>query len=403
MALAVVLLAAVGLAACGSGGGGGDSTGSSSDGNAESGPITLGFAIAKSGFVEAYDFPPRVGAELAIEDENKDGGPVGRKFKMITADTKSKPELGSDAAAKVLGEGAEVVVTTTDYDLGAPAAIVATGEGVLAFSPGAASTGFGPSGIGPLAFTMATAASAEGAAIAEWAQEKKGLKSAYVLTDDSIEFDKQAAYGFAKRWEEIGGKVAGEETFKQEDTSVAAQINKIKSLPEEPEALYLASYPPGEISALKQIRAAGLDMPILANIDIDGDYWKEAVPNISDIYYTTYVSIYGDDPDPQVNELVERYEKKAGKMPDTAQFVTGYAMIQAIAKAVEGTDGSTDGTELQEALEAFKDEPLLLTTTFGPKYHIQLSRTMRIMQIQDGKTSFLEEWTPKKTPLPPGE
>ncbi len=72
---------------------------------------------------------------------------------------------------------------------------------------------------------------------------------------------------------------------------------------------------PGEASAVKQIRAAGLDLPILGDEDLDGDYWKEAVPGLSDVYYSTYASIYGDDPDDQVNELVDRYKQETRQDP----------------------------------------------------------------------------------------
>jgi branched-chain amino acid transport system substrate-binding protein len=160
---------------------------------------------------------------------------------------------------------------------------------------------------------------------------------------------------------------------------------------------------PGQAAAIKQMRAAGLEMPILAEEDVDGDFWKAAVPDVSEVYYTALGSIYGDDPDPKVNELVKRYQEAKGKKPESGTFLTGYAMIEAIAKAVEGTGGSTDGTQLQEQLETFNKEPLILSTTFGDKYHITLNRTLRIMEIQNGETSFVEEWAPKKTPLPAGE
>lgn len=397
-----VLLAivAASIAACGSGSGGGG--GGDTGGGSDSGPITLGFAIGETGFMQPFDLPARTAAEFAMEDINGKGGVEGREFKAVSADTKSKPELSGDAATTVLGEGAEVVVTSCDFDQGSPAAIVAQEAGNLAFSTCAASTAFGPKGIGPLAFTMATAAGAEGSSMAEWSFKNKGIKSAYLLLDDTIEFDKQSAYGFATRYKELGGDLVGEETFKQEDQSIASQINQIKSLGEEPEAIYLASYMPGEASAIKQIRAAGLNMPILADEDVDGDYWKGAVPNLSDVYYATYASIYGDDPDPKVNELVKRFEKKEGKLPENAAFLTGYALVEAVEKAVEKTGGSTGGTELQGALEEFDNEKLLLPTTFTDEYHITLKRTLRVMAIENGKTSFLEEWTPQVTPVPKG-
>ena len=394
-ACAAALAVTVGLAACGSGSGSsGDST--SADSND---PITLGFAIGETGFMEPFDGPAKTAADFAIEDINGDGGVSGRQLQTTTANTKSKPELSGDAATQVLNDGADIVVTSCDFDQGSPAAIVAQKDGVLAFSTCAASTAFGPAGIGPLAFTMATAAPAEGASMAEWAYEKKGYRSATVLLDDTIEFDKQSAYGFQKRWEDLGGEL-DQQTFKQGDASIASQINAIKSA--NPDVIYLASYMPGEASAIKQLRAAGIDQPILADEDIDGDYWKGGVPDLNDVYYATYASIYGDDPDPKVNELVDRYKQKTGKLPDTSAFLTGYAMIQAIQKAVEGADGSTEGSALQDQLQQFDNEQLLLPTTFDDQYHITLKRSLALMQIADGKTSYLEEWTPKDVPIPPG-
>ncbi|MDQ2621460.1 MAG: ABC transporter substrate-binding protein, partial [Actinomycetota bacterium] len=322
----------------------------------------------------------------------------GRDLQIVSANTKSKPELAGNAATKVIDEGADIVIVSCDFDQGSPAAIVAQQAGKLTFSTCAASTDFGPSGIGPLAFTMATAAPVEGAAMAEWAYNDKGLKSAYTLLDDTLEFTKQTTESFTTRWEELGGDIAGASTFKQGDASIASQINEIKALPEAPDAIWLASYNPGAASALKQIRAAGLDMPILGDEDLDGDYWKEAVPNISDVYYATYASLYGDDSDQKINDLLDRYKEQEGKLPDTSLFLTGYAAVEAIAKAVEGADGSTEGTDPQAQLETFDDEQLLLPTTFTSENHISFKRTLRIMEIQNGKTKLVTEFSPESVP-----
>lgn len=392
-ALAALLLALF-LAACGSGSG--DETSDSSAASSDE-PLTLGFAIGETGFMAPFDDPARTAAQFAMDDVNADGGIDGRQVEMVSADTKSKPELSGDAATDVLGQGADIVVTSCDFDQGSPAAIVAQDQGVLAFSTCAGSTAFGPEGIGPLAFTMATAAPAEGAAMAEWAMDK-GYTKAATLLDDTIEFTKQSNYGFETRYEDLGGDLVAQETFKQGDQSLASQVNAIKAA--DPDVIYLASYMPSQASAMKQIRAAGIDAPILADEDVDGDYWKEALPDISDVYYATYASIYGDDPDDKVNELVDRYKEKTGKLPDNSAFLTGYAMVQAIQKAIEDADGSTDGQDLSDQLQTFDDEQFLLPTTFDEQYHITLKRTLRLMEIQDGKTTFLEEHTPEDVPIP---
>jgi branched-chain amino acid transport system substrate-binding protein len=395
LAVFAALFIAVGLAACGSGSGDDSSGGGGGD---SSDPITLGFAIGETGFMAPYDLPARTVAQMAADDINADGGVDGRDIEIVSANTKSKPELAGNAATQVIDDGADVVVVSCDFDQGSPAAIVAQQAGKLVFSTCAASTDFGPTGIGPLAFTMATAAPVEGAAMAEWAYQDKGLKTAYTVLDDTLEFTKQTTQAFTDRWKELGGEIVGASTFKQGDASIASQINEIKSLPEPPDAIWLASYNPGAASALKQIRAAGLDMPILGDEDLDGDYWKDAVPDISDVFFATYASIYGDDSEDQINQLVARYKKKEGKLPDTSLFLTGYATTQAIAKAIEGAGGSTEGTDLQGQLEKFDDEDLLLPATFTAENHISFKRTLRIMEIQNGKTKLVTEFSPKSVP-----
>jgi branched-chain amino acid transport system substrate-binding protein len=350
--------------------------------------------------MEPFDVPAQTSAQFAIDDINKDGGIDGRQIETTTADMKSKPELAGDAATKVIDDGADVVVTSCDFDQGSPAASVAQEQGKLAFSTCAASIAFGPEGIGNLAFTMGTAGSAEGAAMAQFANEQ-GYKSAYTLVDDTIQFTKESVFGFNETWKKLGGTVVGSDTWKQTDQSIASQINAIKSANPQPDFIYITSYMPGEASAIKQIRAAGIDLPLLGDEDIDGDYWKDAVPGLSDVWYATYASIYGDDPDEKVNEIVDRYKQQTGKAPDTSAFLTGYAMVQAIQQAIEGADGSTDGQALADQLQTFDNNTdLLLPTTFTDQYHITLSRTLRVMQIQDGKTSFVEEVTPKDVPVP---
>jgi branched-chain amino acid transport system substrate-binding protein len=396
-ALACIALIAA-LAACG---GDDDSEAEGAGGAKSSEPVTIGFVIGKTGILESYDMPATTAAKLAIEDINAEGGAGGRELRTVEADMKSKPELAGTAATKVIGDGAEIVVTPCDFDFGSPAAIVAQEEGKIGISQCAASTNFGPQGIGNLAYTMGTAGVTEGAAAAEWASEEQGWKSAYLIFDNTLDQNKQASAAFKERWQALGGELVGEDTFKQEDPSIGAQITRMKNAPE-PDFIYMSSYQPGFGKAIKQVRDAGIDAPIVGGSDLDGDYWKEAVPNLSDVYFTAYASIYGDDPNEKVNELVDRYESETGKRPDVSAFLTGYATIEALAAAIERADGSTDGEELTAQMESFADEPFLLKTTFTPEWHISLPREVRILQIEDGKTSAAGSWQPEEVPTPKG-
>src|SRR3984885_16050444 len=92
--------------------------------------------------------------------------------------------------------------------------------------------------------------------------------------------------------------LAGSDTFKNDDASIASQITRIKSLPKEPDAIMLCTMMPGAVSAIKQIRASGIKSMILNGSGVDGSYWLNAVPDLSNFYVPGQGSIFGAAPNP---------------------------------------------------------------------------------------------------------
>jgi branched-chain amino acid transport system substrate-binding protein len=394
--LATALCVSLLLSACG--GSDDESTAAEKSGGEASGePIVIGAAIAESSFMAPFDLPPLAAAKFAIEDINAQGGVLGRPLKLVVADMKSEPSKGPQAALEVLGEGAEMVIVSCDFDIGGPAAVTATGQGKISFSTCAGSAQFGPQGIGPLAYTMGAAGQTEGGIMAEWATEDKGFKSAYLLINTDLEYYKNVAKGFQQRFPQVGGKITASSNFKQKDPP-AAVVNRVLAASPRPDFVFLASNPLFSGQVLRRLRASGYDGPILGSNSWDGDYWKKGFPGLSDLYFLGYTSLYGDDPNPKANELVERYREAEGKLPDNSNLVTGYSVIEAFARAADAA-GSLDGEKIAAELDKFADEDLLVgPTTFSPDMHISRERPMQVMQIQDGKSSFLKSWTPKVAP-----
>ena len=92
---------------------------------------------------------------------------------------------------------------------------------------------------------------------------------------------------------------------------------------------------PSATVANSQFRSAGIDVPIGGGDSMDGDYWAEAVPGLSDHYASAFGSIWGDDPRPEVNEIFERYAAKLGAPAETSFPLNGYSAIQMIKIAAE--------------------------------------------------------------------
>ena len=242
-------------------------------------------------------------------------------------------------------------------------------------------------GIGPNAFTMATGAPGQAVAMAEWAFEKKGWKSAYIMLDTTIAFDATWCGTFKKRWIELAGAEAllGEDSFGGEDPQIASQITRLKALPKPPDVIALCSFPPGGVSAMRQIRAAGVATPLVGSESWDGDYWLEGVPNLSDMYLVTYASIFGNDPRGPMKEFMAKFQTKFGKPPVTSHAVTGYSVIEAWTKAVTKA-GTLDADKVRDALEQMKNEPLLAgPTSFSKDEHINMQRDLILLEVAGGK------------------
>jgi branched-chain amino acid transport system substrate-binding protein len=363
---------------------------------AASDPIVIGDTTATSGWMADYDVGPAAASKLAVDDINAAGGLLGHKLVIVHRDSKSDRAEGARAGLSVVNSGAKLVLTGCDFDMGGPPAMVANQKKVVSISNCGADFKFGNLSIGRYVFSMATDSATTGAVMADWGFREKHWKTAATLLDTSIEYDKSLCRGFIDRWTELAGKksLLLQDTFRNDDSSIAPQITRIKALPQAPDAIMLCSHTPGGASAIRQIRSSGVATPLLAATWADGDEWVNAVPNLSNFYYNSYSSARGDDPNPRIQSFVAAFTKATGHRPDTGQAVTGYSVVEAWAKAVRQA-GSFDSDKVVTQLETFRDVPLLAgQTTFNDKLHIA-KRPMLVIGYTNGKPVPAGYWSPK--------
>jgi branched-chain amino acid transport system substrate-binding protein len=359
----------------------------------------FGLVMSFSGWFAPVDADTIAGAKLAVADVNAAGGVLGQPIEVVEFDNKSEPPLGADGAVDVIGKGAKAILFPSDFDFGAPGAYVAQQKDVIAFS-GASDPKFGVQGVGPLAYSTSNASQAQGALLAEWAYKQKGWKNAYVLLDNTIAYTKSLCASFATRWTELAGQegLLGQDTFLNNDPSIAAQVTRITGLSKKPDLVFFCSYAPGGPSAIRQMRAAGIDAAIVTGESLDGDYWIGSVPDLSNFYVISYGSKYGDDPDPEVNGFFKRFEAKYNKKADVSYGLRGYAAVQAWAIAAKQA-GSLEGAKVAAALDTFDKKSLVIgPTTYTPKLHIQTTRPMAILQATNGKFASIGRFSVEKFP-----
>lgn len=146
-------------------------------------------------------------------------------------------------------------------------------------------------------------------------------------------------------------------------------------------------------SAVRQIRAAGINSTILKGSTVDGFYWLDATPDLSNFIAPVQGSIYGDDTRPAVNAFRDAFEKTTGAGPSSTYAYPGYLLIDLWAKAAERA-GTVEASAVTAELEKMTNEP----TAFGPRsfsdtIHHQNTAEMQIIKITNGKADVIDSFT----------
>jgi branched-chain amino acid transport system substrate-binding protein len=126
------------------------------------------------------------------------------------------------------------------------------------------------------------------------------------------------------------------------------------------------------------LRSLGNDTPVLNSWAGDGTYWLPKDPKVTNYWFVTFASSFGNDPNPAVNKLAKQV--KAG----TGGFITGPAAIDGVVTAIKRAGGSTNGAALAAQMEKFKKVPTLSgLVSFSAKLHTVYGRQYRVIQIQN--------------------
>ena len=312
-------------------------------------PIVIGWAFDAKGAMAAYDNPALAAAQLRVKQVNARGGVKGRPLQIITCDTQFKPAVAKACAVKLIGQNADIIFTTCDVDFAAPVVQEAINAGKLTVAPCIGTDQMGPKRFGPkgnLAFSFGNVAQDEGSAMAQYAYAK-GWRTASLATDTVIVYFKDVVKAFKARFTQLGGKIVDEEKY--QSLGSTSQQNLITRLNGKT-ADVIVTATAGSFGALPQI-VAGLrsldnQTAILNSWAGDGTYWVTKDPQVTNYYYVTYASAFGDDPNPAVNALA----KKLGKATfGIGGFVTGSAAIDGVVTAINRAGGSTNGDGARRA------------------------------------------------------
>ena len=345
-------------------------------------PIIIGWAFDSSGPMAPFDGPALAAAKLRVDQLNAKGGVNGRKLQIRTCDTQqNKADVAKACALRLLGQKANVIFTTCDVDLAAPVVSAAINRGVLAVAPCIGTDQMGPKRFGAkgrLAFSFGNVAQDEGSAMAQYAWGR-GWKTADLATDTVIVYFKDVVRAFEVRFKQLGGKIVAKETYQSlGSTNVQNAVSRLNG----EKADVIVTSTAGAFGALSTLvsglRSLGNNTPILNSWAGDGTYWLPANPKVTNYWFVTFASCFGDDPSAAVNTLAKQV--KAG----TGGFITGPSAIDGVATAIKRAHGSTKGIALAKVMEKFKKVPTISgNVSFSTKLHTVFGRRYRVIRIQN--------------------
>ncbi len=353
-------------------------------------PIVIGWAFDSKGQMAPFDGPALAAARIRVQQLNAAGGVNGRRLRIDTCDTQNNnPARAKSCAARLLGRGAHMLFTTCDVDFATPVVQEAINRGKLAIAPCIGTDQMGPKRFGRkgrLAFSFGNVAQDEGSAMAEYAY-RRGWRTAALATNTLLVYFKNVVTAFEKRFTQLGGRIVTRESYATGANNVQTAVGRLNGARAD---VIVTSTAFGELPALVSgLRSLGNETPILNSWAGDGTYWLTQNPQVTNYYFVTYASVFGDDPNPAVRKMIADLTK-AKAQPFTGGFVGGAAAIDGVVTAIKRARGSTNGSALASRLERFKQVPALASRiSFSRTFHTVFGRQYRVIRIHDNKARYV--------------
>lgn len=315
--------------------------------------IKLGVPGAHSGDLVSYGQPSLNAARIVAEEFNKKGGVLGKQVEIIAQDDQCKPEMGTNAATKLLSEGVDVIMGSICSGATKAALPIYNDARKVSISPSATTPDLTESGENPYFFRTIASDSEQGRLAAAFVRDKLAAKKVALLHD-------KGDYGrgftdYARAVLEKGGvEIVLSEGITPGAVDYSAVIQKLRQ--SGAEAVIYGGYHPEASKLVQQMKKRRVKIPFVSDDGVkDEAFLKVAGKEAEGLVYATGPKDVSKLPENiRARELhVQKYGVEPGAFYDNA-----YAATQALLNAVEKA-GGTDTDKLMQVLRTeYVDTPL---------------------------------------------
>jgi branched-chain amino acid transport system substrate-binding protein len=360
--------------------------------------IRIGMPANLTGDLSSLDGPMVSGAKLKAQQINAAGGVLGKMLELVIVDTRTDRATVAAEGKQLIARRPAAIVAYTDSDSVLTLGPLAQEAGIPFVTPGATSPKL-PGEIGDALFLACFGDNVQAAAGAEFLHRTLRARTVYLLSDTTNVYTTLLSSYFKQAFAHDGGTILLEDTYKADDVSIASQIARLLALPAKPDALYVAALPDDIGPLVKQLRAAGVNQPI-----VGGDGYDTPLllgiggAAANDVYFSTHVYMAEDGTD-AVKAFYAAYKAAYGRAPENAFAGLGYDAVGLVAQAIAKA-GSAEPTKIRATLATTENfAGITGTVSYRPGSRIP-DKSVAIIGVKDGRLSLAAELTPSWVPAP---
>ena len=307
--------------------------------------IKIGQYTSLTGTEATFGISSDNGLKLAVEEQNKAGGLLGKQIELITYDNRGLPAetqtvveklITRDKVVAVIGE-----VASARSKAGAP---ICQKNKIPMITP--ASTNPEVTLIGDYIFRVCFIDPFQATVMSKFALNTMKVKKVALLIDQKNAYSTGLAENFKNVFTGMGGEIVGEQKYQAGEKDFKGQLTALKAT--NPEAVFIPGYYTDVGLIAIQAREIGLTVPLFGGDGWESDRLTEgkAANALEGCFFSTHVS--SEDPNPKVQEFIKKYREKYKSEPDAMAFLSydaGILLFDAIKRA-----NSTDGEQIKNQL-----------------------------------------------------
>ncbi|WP_426399517.1 ABC transporter substrate-binding protein [Ralstonia sp. R-29] len=350
-------------------------------------PLYFGVSGPLTGQNAQYGAQWKAGFDLALEQINAAGGIHGRPLQYVFEDSQSDPRQAVAIAQKFVADR-RILIELGDFS--SPASMAAS---PIYQRAGLVQLGFTNSHPdftkgGDFIWSPSVSQADAQPLLADLAVKTEGFKRVAVLYLNT-DWGRTSKDVFVTAAKQRGAQVVATEGYQPDEKDFRSTLVRVRDA--KPDGIVLISYYADGALIAGQLRATGIQLPIVAASSVYSPKFLElgatAVNGVA-----TNTTFFPDEPRTEVQTFVKQFRTKYQRDPDAFNAFAYDAVILA-AEALKA--GGTDRRAIRDALSKLRDVPSVVfgRATFDPATRRVLGVRSVNVVVKDGKWTLLDRKT----------